>query len=276
MTNKWLFRNSRGLGGFFRQWLARLRLAALYLPAKITETPEIPEEPNKYYHLYWFLPLLFFIVLFPLANSLIQHYPDERHYIDAALLMLRNHDFITPHKYLKFNDFSESLRFNKPIITYWVVLGSFKLFGIHIWSLRIFFLLAGTITLILTALTTQIIYQNHMRTGLAMVILMAQIQFVYASVRAIPDILLVLFFSISVFGVLLFLANSFYRKIGLWLFYLGAALAIETKGLLAVVFVVYTWIFSLYLSSAILARESMATFMGYYYFFGDQWQLVSF
>ena len=85
----------------------------------------------------WVLLLLFCGLVGPFALDFHLHYPDEIYYRDAAVKMLQTGDYLTT--YLG----SGELRFKKPILTYWAVLAGFKLFGVHAFGSRIFFLLAG-------------------------------------------------------------------------------------------------------------------------------------
>jgi 4-amino-4-deoxy-L-arabinose transferase-like glycosyltransferase len=91
-----------------------------------------------------FVLLLFGVGLWPFSASFVAHHPDERHYTDAALWMLRNGDFLIPHCA------DGSLRFEKPILTYWVIAASYAVFGISPLSSRLPFLLAGCGVLWLT------------------------------------------------------------------------------------------------------------------------------
>lgn len=182
---------------------------------------------------------IFFIALLPFAATLIQNYVDEWHYINGVFGMLNTGDYLTPYE----DRYEIAFRFNKPILTYWTILASFKLFGIHVFSLRIGFLLAATLTLILTALIAQNAFRKTGVTEFAILILITQGNFLAASMRAIPDILLTLFLTLSGYGASCLLTSSRHKRLGWWCFYLGAALAFETKGLLSVLFVIYTLIF---------------------------------
>lgn len=195
----------------------------------------------------FYLILIFALVLLPFAATLVQHYPDEWHYINSVLIMQHTGDYLTPRNDVPDN-ISGLLRLNKPIVTYWSIAAAFKIFGIHVFSLRVFFLLAGIATLWLTAAIAQRVFNHSTTTCLAVVILMTQVQFIFASMRAIPDILLVFFLTLSAFGVVRLLCSPLDstdrdRILSWWCFYLGAAFAVETKGLLALLFVAYCLLF---------------------------------
>lgn len=189
-----------------------------------------------------YLFLLFFLCLIPLSATLIQHYPDEWHYISSALLMMKSGDYLTPHNLISsLWNFGGYLRLNKPIMSYWVIIAGFKIFGIHVFGLRIFFLLAGVLTMVVTAAMAQTIFKNREKTQFAVVILMTQLQFIFASIRAIPDILQLFFLTVSAYGLICLIIQPSYRsRYAWWYFYLGAAFAIESKGFIGLLFVVYS------------------------------------
>lgn len=60
-----------------------------------------------------------------MAATLFTHYPDERHYTDGAIAMLRgDDDWLTPH------DPDGSIRLKKPILSYWVTARSCAALGV--------------------------------------------------------------------------------------------------------------------------------------------------
>ena len=70
---------------------------------------------------------------------------DEARYAEIAREMLQSGDWITPRlNFVKY--------FEKPVLTYWLVAASFKLFGIADWSARLTPALFGTLTVLLTYL----------------------------------------------------------------------------------------------------------------------------
>nr|MCU0402062.1 glycosyltransferase family 39 protein [Algoriphagus sp.] len=127
------------------------------------------------------------------------------------------------------------LRFKKPILTYWAVLAGFKLFGVNEFGSRIFFLLAGAATVVLTFLLAKTLFRNVKIAGLSALIMAANPVLILSSGRSIPDVLLVLTMTISAVGFVGLLRDGekAHQKY-IWLMYLGLALAFEVKGLPAV------------------------------------------
>jgi len=180
----------------------------------------------------WVLLLLFCGLVGPFALDFHLHYPDEIYYRDAAVKMLQNGDYLTT--YLG----SGELRFKKPILTYWAVLAGFKLFGVHAFGSRIFFLLAGAATVGLTYLLGKVLFRDRKIAGLAALIAASNPILIFASTRSIPDVLLVLTLTGSALGFAGLLCDGEQaNKKFLWLLYLGLALAFEVKGLPAVALV---------------------------------------
>jgi 4-amino-4-deoxy-L-arabinose transferase-like glycosyltransferase len=177
----------------------------------------------------WVLLLLFCGLVGPFALDFHLHYPDEIYYRDAAVKMLQTGDYLTT--YLG----SGELRFKKPILTYWAVLAGFKLFGVHAFGSRIFFLLAGAATVGLTYLLGKTIFGDRKIAGTAALIAASNPILIFAATRSIPDVLLVLTITVAALGFAGLLRDGEQaKKKFLWLLYLGLALAFEVKGLPAV------------------------------------------
>ena len=177
----------------------------------------------------WVLLLLFCGLVGPFALDFHLHYPDEIYYRDAAVRMLQTGDYLTT--YLG----SGELRFKKPILTYWAVLAGFKLFGVHAFGSRIFFLLAGAATVGLTYLLGKTVFGDRKIAGTAALISASNPILIFAATRSIPDVLLVLTLTGSALGFAGLLRDGEQaKKKFLWLLYLGLGLAFEVKGLPAV------------------------------------------
>lgn len=177
----------------------------------------------------WVLLLLFCGLVGPFALDFHLHYPDEIYYRDAAVKMLQTGDYLTT--YLG----SGELRFKKPILTYWAVLAGFKLFGVHAFGSRVFFLLAGAATVGLTYLLGKTVFGDRKIAGIAALIAASNPILIFAATRSIPDVLLVLTITVAALGFAgLLREGEQAKKKFLWLLYLGLALAFEVKGLPAV------------------------------------------
>jgi 4-amino-4-deoxy-L-arabinose transferase-like glycosyltransferase len=170
--------------------------------------------------------MFFLLLVAPFALQYHFFFPDEMYYLDGAIFMQQNHDYLTPTTH------SGELRFNKPILSYYLVLLGHKLFGINAFSSRFFFLLAGALTVLLAYCIGKTISNNKHTASLSAMIAASHPILILSSTRSIPDILLALFVTLSALGVagLIRFGNKAPTKY-LWFFYLGLAFAFEVKGL---------------------------------------------
>ncbi len=176
------------------------------------------------------IPLLFLLYSAPGALEYIFYYPDEKYYTDAVLQMMDRGDYFTPY------EADGSLRFKKPILTYWTLIASYKLFGVSIFSSRFMFWLAGALLAAVVYFMTKSLLRDKKTALLAAFITAANPLVLMGAGRSIPDILLVLFLTISAWGFLKIMLDEKPAAKYYWLAYLGAALAFETKGLPAAAF----------------------------------------
>ena len=177
------------------------------------------------------IPLLFLLYSAPGALDYVFHFPDEKYYTDSVLQMMDKGDYFTPYQA------DGSPRFLKPILTYWVLILSYKILGVSTFSSRLFFWLAGAVLVLVVYLMTRSLIKNRKTAFTAAFITAANPLVIISASRSIPDILLVLFLTISAWGFLEIMIKENRRKRYYWMAYFGAALAFETKGIPAIVFV---------------------------------------
>jgi Dolichyl-phosphate-mannose-protein mannosyltransferase len=188
--------------------------------------------------------LIFFAGMLPIASSRVidtMHF--ERYYTDGALAMLQANDYLTP----RHGD--GTFRFRKPPLIYWLLIGSYKLMGISFFSSRICFLLTGCATIWLAyALAYKL--TGDIRTARATaLILLSNLLLLMVSARSTPDILVTFWMLVSAFGFVQLICCNDTRALSYWSAYGGAAVAVATKGLLPVIFVVYALGFAYFTSS---------------------------
>lgn len=186
---------------------------------------------------FYLIPILFLLYSAPSALDYVFHFPDEKYYTDAVIHMMDKGDYFTPYAV------DETPRFKKPIITYWVVMSSYKLFGVSQFSSRLFFWLAGAFLVAITFLMAKSLSGNREIATAAAFITAANPLIYLSASRSIPDILLVLFLTISAWGFLEIMLSENRKKKFYWMAYLGAALAFETKGLPAAAFAIASMLF---------------------------------
>jgi 4-amino-4-deoxy-L-arabinose transferase-like glycosyltransferase len=181
---------------------------------------------------------VFFISLVGSLPLLSRYHFDEGWYTNAAIEMVRASDYLTP----RYPD--GSVRFRKPIVTYWVLMTSYTAAGIGLVASRLPFLLAGSAMLWLTYRMARSMTGEKSTAVLAAAILGSNIEFMESSTKATPDMLQCLFITLSLWGA----AELVFRRSreSRWhaLLYVGAGLAIATKGMLAVVLLLFVWGFA--------------------------------
>jgi 4-amino-4-deoxy-L-arabinose transferase-like glycosyltransferase len=183
------------------------------------------------------LILIFALAALPFAATFATYYPDERHYTDGALMMLKHGDWLVPHTA------AGSPRFEKPPLAYWTIAASYKFFGVNVIASRLPFLLTSCATLWLTFRLAQKLTGKNKTALLAALVLASHPQFFLCSIRTIPDALLVFFVTLSGYGFLRLIVFEEFAAGAFWAAYGGAAGAALSKGLLGAGIVVFAWAF---------------------------------
>lgn len=177
----------------------------------------------------------FLIALLGSLPLLSRYHFDEGWYTNAAIEMVRTGDYLTP----RYAD--GSARFRKPIVTYWVLAGTYATMGIGLVASRLPFLLAGGVVLWVTyRIGRSTTGDSH--TGVAATaILASNIEFMESATKSTPDMLQCLFLTLSIWGAVEIMFQQ--RRESRWyaLLYVGAGLAIATKGFLAVILLLFVW-----------------------------------
>ncbi|HEX2056331.1 MAG TPA: glycosyltransferase family 39 protein [Nitrospiraceae bacterium] len=178
---------------------------------------------------------VFFMSLAGSLPLLSRYHFDEGWYTNAAIEMVRAGDYLTP----RYPD--GSVRFRKPILTYWVLITSYAAFGIGLVSSRLPFLLAGGAVLWATYRMARSMTGDTSTALLATAVLGSNIQFMESATKATPDMLQCLFMTLSFWGAAELLFRRRHESHWYGLLYIGAGLAIATKGLLAAVMILFVW-----------------------------------
>lgn len=184
------------------------------------------------------LILIFALAALPFAATYILYYPDERHYTDGALMMLRHGHWLVPE------NADGSARFVKPPLAYWAIAASWSLFGINTLTARLPFLLASCGTLLLIFKIAKRATGNDRTALLASVVLASQPQFFLCSVRDMPDALLTFFITLSCVGFLRLIVWEELTPAACWMAYGGATGAAMSKGMLGIVVILFAWAFT--------------------------------
>lgn len=190
------------------------------------------------------LALLVLLALFAagllvvMPNLHAYYFGDEHYYTDSAIWMHQSGQVLTP----TYADGAP--RFNKPVLSYWMILAGFRAFGVSVLSSRIASLLAGLGILLLTRLLAVRLFKSPAAGWLAMLIMASNIELMTASMRATPDIFLCLFSLLGLYGFAGLLLGE-PRPADAWLGFIGAGLAIASKGMLGILLLLFILLFAL-------------------------------
>lgn len=176
---------------------------------------------------WWLLALsiLYVVVQLPATGDLAVYHDDERFYTDGALAMLQTGDWTTA---VTADGVS---RFNKPLLTYWLIAGTFGSLGIGPTTSRLVSLLAGVLTAWLVWSVVRRVVPDEDVALVAGAITLAHLELGVLARRATPDMLLAGFVTLSLAGCLLLALG---RERGAAAAWIGAGLGVATKGVPAV------------------------------------------
>ena len=183
------------------------------------------------------LTILYFLALLPILPKVSAYHDDERFYTDAAIIMVQSGDYLSPYYP------TGELRSKKPIIVYWMLAASYKLFGINYFASRLPFLIAGCLVVWLTFRMALSLFHRRSDALVAAAIIASNITLFTSSVRSTPDILLCLFVCVSLYGFINIIFERDRSVLNYLLAYMGAALAVESKGFLGLTPVIFAFAF---------------------------------
>lgn len=174
----------------------------------------------------WIVPILAIWFALFIANRPFAT-PDEGRYVEIPREMVASGDYITPRlngvKY-----------FEKPPLFYWIQAANIKLFGLHEWAMRLGCLFFGLIGCVATYCFGRKIY-NH-KIGLSACFILATSPLYYALSRLIVlDMAVTTLVTLSLFSFIFSVQTppGQRRRLWAWAFYGFSALAVLTKGLMA-------------------------------------------
>jgi 4-amino-4-deoxy-L-arabinose transferase-like glycosyltransferase len=180
-----------------------------------------------------------FASLLFLLPSVAKYHGDERFYTDASIRMVQTGDYWTPY----FGDGRP--RFLKPIVTYWTIAASYQALGINFLASRLPFLVAGCLIIFVTWRVSLTLFRRPPDAALAALIIGSNVQLLTVSIRSTPDVLVSLFLLLSLLGFARIIFGGDRSWPSYALAYVGAGLAVQTKGLLGIASVAFAFLFCL-------------------------------
>ena len=152
--------------------------------------------------------------------------PVESNYVLSAITMLKHNSWISPMIY-------DHVWYDKPPLTYWALMITYKLFGISDFTSRIPNTLVAGASVALVYRITYRMSKNTFAGVLCAILLMSTLQFWYISHAIITDGFLFLF-TLAIFGYS-YLAFTNNDKSAMVKAYIAAALAVITKGPIGII-----------------------------------------
>tara|TARA_Y100001960_G_scaffold251995_1_gene268988 strand:- start:362 stop:2125 length:1764 start_codon:yes stop_codon:yes gene_type:complete len=150
------------------------------------------------------------------------YHADENFYVESSLRMIESGDFITPV-------YNEKNRFAKPIMYYWMVAASYKVFGISLTSARLPSVLFGTFSIGLTFLLACRLFGRRVALFSAFILPSTYLHF-QISRWSTTDMALSFFILLALYFFVLWFQTEFKKNIFSYLFYLSLGLGFMIKG----------------------------------------------
>lgn len=161
--------------------------------------------------------------LYSLGRGRLGHsIPDEKRYIQSTKEMAESGDYITPR-------YHGRLRFQKPILFYWLIALSYKLLGVGIFGARFPSIIAALLNVILIYLLGRDLFGKKAGIFSALILSTTEIYFMYARF-ATPDMTFLLFITASIYLFLKAYRGDIQGRFKYLYMYAFMALAMLTKG----------------------------------------------
>lgn len=199
----------------------------------------------------WLCCALFAAGLFVFTRGLslhgLEYRDDEIFYYKSTQEMVQSGDILSP-------TYFQEDRFQKPILFYWLILFSYKIFGVNWFAARFVASVFAAFTVVLTWLIAKELFTR--RTAyLSAVILMTVPLFFRHAKNAVPDMPLNFFIVLAIYCVMRFVDDPRRVKHRI-LFFIACGLGFMIKGFAAIVVPVTTFlIFSLSQKKGHLLKE---------------------
>lgn len=174
---------------------------------------------NKLDKGFWLVAFISIIIIFFNLGGIPLLDPDEPVYAETPKEMIAFNDYISPRIYGEY-------WYDKPPMYYWLVAGSFKLFGINEFAARFPSAFLGVICVLSVYLFARKLFSREAAIAGALV-LATSIEYFYLTKAAVTDITLLLCLTLS---LLCFIQKSYYFM------YFFAGLATVTKGPIGLLF----------------------------------------
>ncbi|MEE9258938.1 MAG: glycosyltransferase family 39 protein [Nitrospinaceae bacterium] len=150
------------------------------------------------------------------------YHADENFYVESTKNMLESGDYITPI-------YHQKKRFAKPVLFYWMVAASYKMFGVNLFSARLVSAVFGALCIPLLYLLARRMFNRQIALMSSFILPGFYLHFQIAR-WAITDMALNFFVLMSIFFFVRGTQEEPVRRRDFYLFYLSMALGFMIKG----------------------------------------------
>ena len=172
--------------------------------------------------------LVFFWLIFCFAaltyklGGVPPYHSDENFYVESSRNMVQSGDYLTPI-------YHDKKRFAKPILYYWLVSASYKIFGINLVSARLTSAFFGSLTIGLLYLVSSRLFEGRIALYSTLILPATFLHF-QISRWATTDIVMSFFILLALYFFVRSYQSGFKGNFDIYLFYLAMALGFMTKG----------------------------------------------
>ncbi|MBT3923414.1 MAG: glycosyltransferase family 39 protein [Nitrospina sp.] len=188
----------------------------------------MPTFFNDYFSKITEKQLVFFWLIFCLIaltyklGGIPPYHSDENFYVESSRNMIESGDYLTPI-------YHDKKRFNKPILYYWLVSASYKIFGVNLASARLASAFFGSLTIGLLYLISTRLFKGGIGFY-SILILPATFLHFQISRWATTDIVMSFFILLTLYYFVCSYQCDFKKKSEIYLFYVAMSLGFMTKG----------------------------------------------
>lgn len=158
--------------------------------------------------------------------------PDEKRYIQSTKEMFASGDYITPR-------YHGNLRFQKPILFYWLIILSYKVFGATIFGARFPSILAAILNVVIVYLLVRTLFSKKAALFSGLTLATFEVFFMYAGF-AVTDMTFILFIALAIYSFIKAYLGEIKGKFRYLCMYVFMALAVLTKGPLGFFYPAFT------------------------------------
>lgn len=151
---------------------------------------------------------------------------NEAFYAETPRQMVRSGDYVNP-------TFNGAPRFNKPVLSYWIVAGFYQVFGISVWAERVA-IAVGALGIAAAAFVIARVLWSVRAAWIAALVILSAPRVVFFARRIFIDVWITLFMSLVLMFFVLAEARPRHRRRYLLLMYAAAGLGVLTKGPVAI------------------------------------------